>query len=509
MPTRDRAFWFQILLLLLIPLALGLPTLAHDFVWDDHSLLLENSAVVGPFSIRQIFASRVVLESGATIFYRPLQLLSHALEFRAFGANPGGYHAVSMVLNALNVALVYLVARFMSAGGWGAFTAAAIFAVLPVHAEAVSFVAARSDLLATLFSLLSLLAAIGSSRGPSGGKTTSAAAGAAYLCALLSKEMAVLVPVACLCWVWCEQSPGASVRGFFRRNAPLLAAYTVAAATYAALRALLPPESPDALLMGPDPGGALRRFTLIVRALVDPSSLQTYWPFVSAGWSGASYAGIGLLLLLLAALLLPGRQRCRRIFLGVWFLAAVAPILKPVLIKGPDMACRYLYLASAAPAWAAALLWPAKPRRAISANVAAAAALGAAALILAFGLLWLRESRSWRNDIALFTRMTRELPQNAIAFNELGVALSRARRIGEALPSYRKAVALDPGYADARYNLGLLLSETGGYAEAAAHLRMYLFLAPTSPRAAFVSTMIPWLEANARSAGTGGTVPSK
>ncbi|MGH7289341.1 MAG: hypothetical protein ACREI8_15125, partial [Myxococcota bacterium] len=119
--------------------------LAHPRLYDERSLVA---------SLRQIFVDYFPREE-------PLLLrdLSWALEARLFGfRNPLGYHLGNVLLNAANVALLFLFLRHATRRFWLSLAVATVFAVLPVHVEAVSWVMGRKDVLSTCFVLAALLA---------------------------------------------------------------------------------------------------------------------------------------------------------------------------------------------------------------------------------------------------------------------------------------------------------------------------------------------------------------
>ena len=119
--------------------------------------------------------------------YRPLTILSLALNQQLFGMNPWGFHLVNVLLHALVSLQAY---HTLLLWGWRnlpAWLTAVLFAVHPLHAEVVNVVVGRSELLAALFLLLALALA-----ARQRGNKQLLAAGA-FLFALLSKEHAVLL----------------------------------------------------------------------------------------------------------------------------------------------------------------------------------------------------------------------------------------------------------------------------------------------------------------------------
>lgn len=79
-----------------------------------------------------------------------------------------------------------------------------------------------------------------------------------------------------------------------------------------------------------------------------------------------------------------------------------------------------------------------------------------------------------------FTQATEADPTYVEAWNNLGNALADSRP-GRAITAYRRALAIEPGYADAHYNLAESLAQMGRLEQAKEHWRAYLRLAPHDP----------------------------
>ena len=127
--------------------------------------------------------------------YRPVPLAGLALQWRLFGGDPAGFHAVSLLLHAaVSLGVFLLLGVYLPVAAAGA--AAALFAVHPVHVEAVANVVGQAELLAALLALACAGAYLRSGRlrpGAARAGVWVAVAGLFGL-ALLSKENAVSLP---------------------------------------------------------------------------------------------------------------------------------------------------------------------------------------------------------------------------------------------------------------------------------------------------------------------------
>jgi hypothetical protein len=79
------------------------------------------------------------------------------LDCQLFGLNPWGHHLTSVLLHALNAALVFALLQQMTGATWRSLFVAALFAVHPLRVESVAWVAERKDVLSGFFGLLALI----------------------------------------------------------------------------------------------------------------------------------------------------------------------------------------------------------------------------------------------------------------------------------------------------------------------------------------------------------------
>ncbi len=165
-------------------------SLWNRFVYDDLALIANNSR------IHRLDAPwRFLLESywPYGTLYRPLTSLTWAIEWQLGGGAPWIYHAVSVAAYALVCFMVFRLASQL-AGAQAGWWAGALFAVHPVHTEAVATATGQSELLAALFVLIAVVkyTTIRSSRELTAKDAMRLAA--AYLAACLSKEHALMLP---------------------------------------------------------------------------------------------------------------------------------------------------------------------------------------------------------------------------------------------------------------------------------------------------------------------------
>jgi tetratricopeptide (TPR) repeat protein len=137
--------------IVLFTLAAYLPAILGGFIWDDDDYVVNNTALLNLDGLRRIW-----FELGATRQYYPMVFTSFWLERHLWGLDPQGYHAVNVLLHALAAILLgRVLSRLQVPGAW---LAAAIFALHPVHVESVAWITERKNVLSAVFYFAAALA---------------------------------------------------------------------------------------------------------------------------------------------------------------------------------------------------------------------------------------------------------------------------------------------------------------------------------------------------------------
>lgn len=434
MSGRARSALLAALLALLAVLPY-LPGLPGEFVYDDHRLIADNEGLRRPFDarralLRDYYAADV--DRMGLGYYRPVAILSNEADWRRGGGAPLAFHLTNMGLHAACTALVFALARMLAGGAvLPAALAGAFFALHPAHAESVAFVSGRVDPLATLFGLAALGAHLRGRRAVRPWPWR-AAAGLAWLLALLSKEMAVTVPLIAVLLDLGRGEFRGERRGWIGSYAP----YALAAAVYlplrlAALGALSTAAPTWVALSWWRPPVAVGSYLAWIG--LPPPGLHLE-PEPVTGLLALAAAGLAVAAPLAAALL--WRRGAR---LPAALLLAIPLALLPVAQLRPietALSERFLYLPSAL----AALL--------LSVAVAGrrtVLTLGAVALLLmAYAAILVPRARQWRDAVALWTAYTRAQPGAVKGWLNLGRALAADGDAAGAQQAYRQAHAVAP-----------------------------------------------------------------
>jgi len=186
-----RLDWLIALTLAIATLVVFSNTWTFDFTnWDDGAYITNNRNLLDAAGLSRIWFSSQNEQ------YYPLTFSTYWLEYQLWGEDPIGYHVVNTILHALNTILVVVLCRQLGLTTWTAAAVAAFFAVHPMQAMTVAWVAERKTLLACLFILLATLAWLKFLRSKK--LAAYALALAFFTLALLSKSAILLAPLAWL-----------------------------------------------------------------------------------------------------------------------------------------------------------------------------------------------------------------------------------------------------------------------------------------------------------------------
>ena len=430
-----RELWF----VFGVAVALYLPTVRYGFVQDDRAIIASNPAAhsVGA-ALRAFDDPYWPRETGAGL-YRPLTILSYAVDWTVSGGRPGWLHVMNALWHGLaTVLLVLLLARWLAP--LGASVAGLVFAWHPVHVEAVASLVGRAELLVAVGILGAVLAA---RRGQWA---------VAVLCAALamfSKEHGVIVGVVILLDRW--------LQGSEERPYPVGFGIALAVVTIGFLAAWLAVgwvgESDQAAVFY-DRGTwgrlaiALPALLRAAMLLIWPASLSVdYNPQVLPARTGMSIAAVlGLFLLVgIPALAIRCRRRAPAISFAAWIAAlSYLPTANLFFSAGVVLAERNLYLAAALPA--ALVGWAATWVAARCGPRPAAVAVAIVAIIC--GWRSLARLPAWRDNRSQLVTLLAEHPESYRAHASAAGVLAGTGDTAAARRQYRMADSIFP---DDRY----------------------------------------------------------
>jgi Flp pilus assembly protein TadD len=477
------------LLLAAVTAVLYWPVTGFDILYyDDGNYFSNNHHVLGGLTAQNVAWAFSTIDASS---WYPLTWLSFMLDAQLFGPGPAGPHFTNMLFHVVNTVLLFLWLRSITAATWRSALVAAWFALHPLHVESVAWISERKDVLSTFFGFLSLIFYTRYARSGSenGRRQSYALACFFFTCSLLAKPMLVTMPFLLLLL---DYWPLQRVSGSRAPNAKL---------ETASFRRLLTEKIPF-LLVGVAAGavtllvhkstGAIRSLALaplgerMANALVSYARYlgKTFWPVHLAlpypypgPWPAALVMFTAALVagLCLAAVWFLRRRPAW--FVGwFWFFGALLPVIGLVQWGDHAMADRFTYVPLVGLfivlAWTLGELAARSPAARMAVIVLAAGSLAACAVRTRDQL------QLWRNSESFFNHTLAVTRDNYIAMNNLGAYLEGQHRTDEAIVLYRRALKINPGYADAMNSLGSALTAQSNYAGAIALYRQLLQLDP-------------------------------
>lgn len=173
------------------------PAIRGGFIWDDPEYVVNNHTLRTWGGLVEIWTAPRSLPQ-----WYPMVHTTFWTEYRFWGLQPLGYHLVNVILHVGGALLLWrLLVRLEVPGAW---LAAAVFAVHPVHVESVAWITERKNVLSGVFYLLAMLLYLRAAALRDRRLDLGAYVGALglFILALLSKSVTATLPAAILVILW-------------------------------------------------------------------------------------------------------------------------------------------------------------------------------------------------------------------------------------------------------------------------------------------------------------------
>jgi tetratricopeptide (TPR) repeat protein len=412
--------------------------------------------------------------------YRPLSIVTFAIEQEFFGGNPHISHFLNILLYALTGVLMFVVlSRLLKtsrADAWWMtvpFLASAFFIAHPVHTEVVSNIKGRDEILCLLFCLLALyllLEFVATRR-----TLYAALTPLAFFLALISKENAItylaVIPLALFCFT--NSSP--------KKLALWMAPLAVIAVVFLALRSHFAggAESGDITEVLNNAfvyAGTSQKFAtissilgryLLLLLFPHPLSHDYYYNQIPIiGWESPG-AIIPLLVYLAMGIYALAALPKKRLtaFVILYYLATLSVVSNIFLPVGTTMSERFLYLPSVGFCLLLGWLLVQLSRRVPAANARTVLAAAAVAILGAYGFKTVDRNPAWKDNFTLFATDVSASPNSAKVHNALGGELLRLsadetdpakkrKMVDESLLHLKRAVEIHSTYSEPWFSMG-------------------------------------------------------
>ncbi len=472
-------------------------SLKDEFVrWDDGMLVYENSAIreISPASVYHIFTTY------DPELYIPLTFFTYQIDYQLSGQNPFLYHLDNLVLHTLNALLVGWLLYLLSKRTWVGLLCGLLFAVHPLHTEAVEWVSARKDVLSTFFFLLSLIGYLyWRERGES---KTYWGSIIAFMLGLMAKVMAITLPVILLLLDWREGRKWDWQ--MLKEKIPYFAVAVVFGiiGLFGKSGVIQSSSTMSKILM------ACKSAVFYLQQIVWPLHFSLLYPYTKAIvlTSPDFYIPV-LVLLIIAVLAIYSLKFTRDIFFAlVFYFITVAPTFLN-FAKGGDLdiyfaSDRYAYVPSIGIFFLlAVLLWHLVEWKKTMNAATAWASAGVAVLLLAgLSAKAYAQSLVWQNTETLFLNVLSLYPESSyVAHNNLGNVYRLKGEYDKAIDEYQKSIAIR-AHPKTMSNLGAVYRLLGRTDDALAEYQKALAVDNNSKEAHFglgivYATQHKWPEA--------------
>lgn len=474
-----------VLVLAGVSILVYLNTLGNGFAYDDVMIVEKNPLLRNIANIPKLFQvgywDHWVTGSAS---YRPVLTTTFALNFFITGPSPWGFHLVNILLHAANVWLVYYLLCRYQVSQTLALLAALLFAIHPVHTEAVANIVGRGEVLAAFgFGLAWLcwkMRETSENRIHRGGLYLCALV--SYLAGMLSKEPIIVLPVLLFSLDVVREDPELSLRRLLPRFPRLVLPYlgfVVVLGVYFGMRAMA------GQTLDQHPASKIQEMASLtffgrcatmasmslewarlliigypLRPFYDPNHFTVVSHFTLRSWIGL----VGILSLITVAVKAYRRYPLVTFAIFFWFVT-ISVVSNIVVLIGSIIAERQLYLPSVAAviliAWGGEQLLFSE--RWAKAQVPVQAIAGAVLVMLCVSYVFITSRRNldWRDSETLFSRFIETDPRSPLGYSVLGNYAFDRKEYVLAGQLFKKSLDYSPTAFAGKFGLCRVAVQTG------------------------------------------------
>lgn len=448
------------------------PGLNGEFTnWDDDRYVKEN-VLIQQGSWGEILSAYYMGN------YHPLALASYAVEYKIWGPNPYVYKLTNLILHILNTLLIFLIAIKLTRRNLLASAAAGfLFALHPMHVESVTWISERKDVLYALFFFAAWFAWLRFRDADD--KKWYIAALMLFILSCLSKGMAVTFTGVIVLTDFI-------LRKEFRKEDILYYLPFAGVSVFFGVVAIFAQQEAGFIYLETQWNYAEKialagyAFLLYLWKMIMPFHLAAFYPFPEK--TGGSLPSVFWLAPLAVTLILGIswylKKRSYWFLLGPWFFAITIVIVLQILSVGEAIAAdRYFYVSSAGfcIAFGMGFAWLYQEGSKKNAVLKPLAAIGGAAILTGLAFLTYQQTHIWKNSLSLWTDTISKYDRVPIAHYNLGVTYGLEQQdYDRAEPHFLRAIEIRPGYPQALYNLGIIMTNRGKYEESTERFRQLL-----------------------------------
>jgi tetratricopeptide (TPR) repeat protein len=454
--------WLGLVLLVALTAVTYRGVLENGFVWDDSLTVVNNHAIDSFASWERWFTSAEATSTLRESNYRPVLVVSYAVDHALWGRSPAGYHATNLAIHLGVVILVFALARRLWADHAAGLWAAGIVAVHPLNAEAINYVSARSSLLSALL-MLSVIAINDTRRRAGAGGLRLGAALFLGLAALGVKETAVVLPLLIIAWDRAWWGTRETWRVTLVRSLPWWGLVTGALLARGVVLAATPTATPigDGLWQGGLFTAKIFLASIAYWAAPVGLAIDHGWPWtIGLEEGGLLVAGSAAAA---AATWWVGRYDRGMGWCLAWFWISLMPLAALPLVSRLTLYQDHrVYLAGVGLAWLMGRVLAVATRgvrwRSATGIVAALGVLVALGIAVradaARTAVWRSADRLWEDVLAKY-------PDSVLGQNHRGIRALNAGRLDEARNALERSLRAAPRFPPTHNYLGILYAKAG------------------------------------------------
>jgi tetratricopeptide (TPR) repeat protein len=460
---KDKYKAALLFLALAITGAAFLPVLHNGFVeWDDTAYVTQNQDIrnLSLQSVAHIFSS---FHLG---LYKPLVILSFAVERHFFGLNPFIYHADNLLFHLCNVALVFFLCIRLCNVPEIAFMTALLFGIHPMHAESVAWVSERKDMLYGMFFLLSFLFYLRYREG--GGMRCYLVSCGAFALSLICKPMGVTLPFILLLADYYKGRELNRAALWDKLFYVLAAALVMLADLHAAGKANVYYVLPEGYTRLQSSLAMCYGFVLYVAKAFIPVGQAAVYPYPELlfGIMPAAYMLSPLPLALICGMAIFFAAKSREAMFGLaFFAAALAPGMQWLPVTPSVIFDHYTYISYIGIFFALAAFLHNFCRTERLKKIVAAFFF---VVVAAFCILTWQRALVWRDTLTLWSDELSKYPESLIALNNRAYEFIKRGMLDAATGDLNRALIISPDNQSALVNRGNIFARKGDYGRALA-----------------------------------------
>jgi 4-amino-4-deoxy-L-arabinose transferase-like glycosyltransferase len=463
--------WLPVVTLALLALAATVTTLGHDFTYDDRDIIFINDRVHSLAHLPHLFIETYWPAKYGGDGYRPIVMSLFTLQWVAANGAPWIFHLVNILLAVATTLAVYWCAAAVLPT-LGAWVAAALFAVHPVHVEVTGNVVGQSELIVALCLALAVGLYLRRRKTHELTGRDVAAISALFGLGLFTKEHAIVLP-GLLVAAEATVLPGDEWRSRVRTMRPLLLALTAVALAYLYVRGLVQQDLVGFLeypmfrflrMSAIDRiGTMMNEMPRIAQLILFPTRLSAdYSPNDVLVANGPALSQIPGLFICFGTALLAFALRTRAPVVSfglLWLIIAFFPVSNLLMPAGFVTAERTLFFPSiGAVLMAGALAEHVRLHASVSRRRFATAGL---AVLLVAGLARsIDRQRVWKNNDTFFVALMHDAPNGYRAHFIHAKHVGLKGRLSEMEMEYRRAINIFP------FDAGMTLAVADAYTRA-------------------------------------------